>query len=108
MSEPITSKDYIDRSMDAVRAENDAQFAKVLAAIQSKPSTWQLVGAVFGAAFTVLGVVLAVLSYGGDRFDGGVSLSEQQQQQIERDKAQDDRLKAILDRLDAMTAAQPK
>lgn len=110
MDDAPTTKDYIDRSMDAVRAQNDARFAEVLSEIRdirglisSKPSTWQLVATVFAGAATILGVALAALSYGGDRFDGGVNLADQRQEQIQRDAEQD----AIIRRLDALLAAQP-
>lgn len=110
VAEGINTQAYIDRSMDAVRAQNDARFAEVLSEIRdirgliaSKPSTWQLVATVFAGAATILGVALAALSYGGDRFDGGVGIADQRYEQIQRDAAQD----AIIRRLDALLAEQP-
>lgn len=109
MDREVTTKDYIDRSMDAVRAQNDARFAEVLSEIRdirgliaTKPSTWQLVATVFAGAATILGVALAALSYGGDRFDGGVGMADQRFEQIQRDEDQD----AIIRRLDALLAEQ--
>lgn len=110
MSDQVSTQAYIDRSMDAVRAQNDARFAEVLSEIRdirglisSKPSTWQLVATVFAGAATILGVALAALSYGGDRFDGGVGVADQRYEQIQRDAEQD----AIIKRLDALLSAQP-
>lgn len=105
MSDSFTAKDYIDARADAVRAENESRFSDVLSEIkglkslvESKPSTWQMVGAIFGAAATILGVLLAALAFGGDRFDGGLGMAEQRQEQIQRDTDQD----AIIKRLDAL------
>ena len=110
MDREVTTKDYIDRSMDAVRAQNDARFAEVLGEIRGlrqdiseKPSVWQMTGVVFAGAATILGVALAALSYGGDRFDGGVGMADQRFEQIQRDAEQD----AIIRRLDAPLDTQP-
>lgn len=105
------SKEYVDLKTALTSAQNDARFAEVLAemkalgdAIRGKPSTWQMVGAVFAGAATILGVLLAALSFGGDRFDGGVGLADQRQEQLQRDADQD----AIIKRLDALLASQAK
>lgn len=103
------SKEYVDLKTALTSAQNDARFAEVLSEIRSlrglvegKPSTWQMVGAVFAGAATILGVILAALAYGGDRFDGGIGLADQRQEQIQRDAEQD----AIIKRLDALLARQ--
>lgn len=100
------SKEYVDLKAEVVAAQNNARFAEVLAEIKglrsdiaTKPSSWQ----VWGAALTGFGAILAVLAFAGDRFDGGISLADQRQEQIQRDTAQD----AIIKRLDALLAAQP-
>lgn len=113
MAESFTSKDYIDRSMDAVRAQNDARFAEVLAQIggigtrldaieRSQFSPWH----VWGAALTGFLGVLAILAFGGDQFGLGSSLADQRLEQLERDKAQTEKIDAVLNRVDAFLAAQ--
>lgn len=113
MTDNISSQAYIDRSMDAVRAQNDARFAEVLTEIKGvgvrldhiekgQISPWQ----VWGAALTSFLAVLAVLAFGGDQFGLGAGLAEQRQGQIVRDQAQDEKLTEIITRLDALLAAQ--
>lgn len=99
------SREYVDLKTALVSAQNDARFSEVLSEIKGlrqdisgKPSTWQMVGAIFAGAATILGVILAVLAYGGDRFDGGVGIADQRQEQSERDADQD----AVIRRLDAL------
>lgn len=103
------SKEYVDLKTALTSAQNDARFSEVLSEIRSlrdliegKPSTWQMVGAVFAGAATILGVILAALAYGGDRFDGGIGLADQRQEQLRRDAAQD----ALISRLDVLLARQ--
>lgn len=105
------SKEYVDLKTALTSAQNDARFSEVLSEIRSlrglvegKPSTWQMIGAVFAGAATILGVILAALAYGGDRFDGGIGLADQRQEQIQRDADQD----AIIKRLDALLATPAK
>lgn len=117
----ITQKDYIDRSMDAVRAQNDARFDKVLNeiktletkidAIKSDAITWKGVwGAAAATTAAVGSLVLAVMAIGGDRFDGGMAasgvVSGVLQRQEERDQRQDEAMSEILSRIDALLAAQ--
>lgn len=82
----VDMRDYVDARTAEVRAENtlaigkvesrvdiltthlDSQFNALSARITTKWTTW-------GAALTVLGVILAALAFGGDRFDGGVQLA---------------------------------
>lgn len=136
-----TTQAYIDRTMEAVRAGNDARFTEIAAelkglrteigaelkafrteigaeikGIHSDLSALktgalgrrELWGAALTTIATVLGVGLAVLAFGGDRFDAGLSaqsLMEQiEQNQAERDAAQDTRFNQIIERLDALAA----
>lgn len=111
----VTAKDYIDARSDAVRAQNDARFSEVLTEIRSLsvkidhvPTTRSMIVTTLSGIAGATALFLGILAFAGDRFDGGVSLAEQQQQQIERDKAQDERLNSILDRLEALTAPPPR
>ncbi|WP_155987332.1 hypothetical protein [Paracoccus pantotrophus] len=121
MTDQISPKDYIDRSMDAVRAQNDARFDKVLNeikslefkvdAIKADAITWKGVwGAAAATTVAVAGLVLAVLAISGDRFDGGMAassvVSSVISRQEERDRRQDEILGEILKSVDALLAAQ--
>lgn len=71
------TKDYVDAKTDATRFQNDARFAEVIARLDKVPSLWQLIATVGSVGLTVLvalvGTFLAVVQFGGDRFDGGMS-----------------------------------
>ena len=68
------TKRYVDAKTEGTRAQNDARFAEVLTKIDTlpKPMTWQQCAAVIASA---LGIMLAILAFAGDRFDGGMSVS---------------------------------
>lgn len=109
---------YIDAKSEAVRAQNDARFAEVIATLKTIQETSMKRRDIWGAAaatiLSIVGIILAALSIGGDRFDGGMAasgvVSTVLNEQKARDQAQDQRLTEILDRLDAVTGrldAQP-
>ena len=61
---------YVDLKTDATRAQNDARFAEILVKLDNlpRPMTWQQCAAVVA---TALGIMLAILAFSADRFDGG-------------------------------------
>jgi hypothetical protein len=71
---------YIDRSMDAVKAGNDARFAEVLTKLDSinsrSISHWYLVSVVASASVSIVVVVLTIFSFASGRFDAGLGLGE--------------------------------
>lgn len=113
LEDRISTQAYIDRSMDAVRAQNDARFGEVLSEIKGlgtrldhiekgQISPWQ----VWAAALTGFGAVLAVLAFAGDQFGLGSNLADQRFEQLQLDQSQNERIESILSRLDALLAAQ--
>jgi hypothetical protein len=72
---------YINAKVDAVRAQNDARFAEVLTRLEHLPSTASLAWIIAGAVVTTVGLILGILAFGGDRFDGGVQVSSASVQQ---------------------------
>lgn len=121
MPSDIPLKDYVDARTDAVRAQNDARFAEVLAEmkgvsakldhIERNAISWKGVwGAAAATTVAVASIVLAVLSISGDRFDGGMSaqgiVSNVMSRQDARDAEQDKKLDAILERLDGISEAR--
>lgn len=82
----ITMKDYVDAQSQATRAQNDARFAEVLSEIRSLdakisnlPTRWTIWGTAISTTLTLLfslaGLVYAIISYGGDRFDSGAQFT---------------------------------
>lgn len=111
----VEIKDYLDAKIETVRAQNDARFAELRSDISSlitkidhlpTPLTfWQFVVGLGSAVVAALGIVLAVLAYGSDRFDSGVSamgaIEEALDAQRETNAMQDVRLDRILQALEA-------
>jgi len=100
------TKSYVDRSMDAVKAQNDARFIEVLSRLDQMPKFWPLVFSGFIGIAGAIGIVFAILSYASDRFDGGLSagviLEDSRQnsvrinQMFNAAKSRDARIEAIL------------
>lgn len=85
---------YIDAKIDTVRAQNDARFAEVVGklgniehTLSGQPSVASLIGTSAITALTILGLIVALLAFGGDRFDGGVQVSSVVVQQAQDAKA---------------------
>lgn len=109
---------YIDKSIEAVKAQNDARFSEVLFELRSLREgsiTWKQVwGAAAATTISVAGILLTVLAISGDRFDGGLSASSivenavQQiaAEQVQRDAAQDARIDRILEALESQATKQ--
>lgn len=101
-SEPMVPlKDYVDKADEAVESRMYARLEKVA----TKGSVW-------GAAATVLGIVLAALAFASDRFDSGLSVQSALEpalaQQRQRDAQQDRKLDEILSRLPPRPQPQPQ
>lgn len=101
------TKRYVDKSMDTVKAQNDARFAEVIARLDAmNPATWvQNAGVLLGGIVVTLGLVFGILAYASDRFDSGVSamgaIEEQLDAQRETNADQNARLDRILGVLEA-------
>lgn len=93
----VPIKDYVDKADEAVETRLGAKLEK----LSTKQTVW-------AAVATILGVLLAVLAFGGDRFDAGLSLAAQQQVQAARDNEQDRALRAIDQKLDRILAGQER
>ena len=109
------AKDYVDQKLETERLRTDSRLAEVLTEIKllrlSTITKWQFFGGLGTAVATILGVLLAVLAFAGDRFDAGINMSDDltriQSEQVERDAAQDARLEQILSAIEALRQAQP-
>ena len=92
----ITMKEYVDKADQVVETRLNAKLDK----LATKESTSR---AVWGAAATVLGILLAVAAFAGDRFDSGFGVRSAFDSvladQRKRDETQDRKLDEILKRL---------
>lgn len=75
--------ELVDAKIAAAEARTDAKFAELLGELKSMraetshlPSTSTMVSAVGLSVIAGVGVVLAALAFGGDRFDGGVAVGQ--------------------------------
>ena len=101
------SKDYVDSAVSRLEGKIEALSSK----LDHMPSTGAMLLTAGGTVVSILTLGLAILAFAGDRFDGGIGLADQRQQQLERDRMQDETLKrldAIMTRLDAQAAAAPE
>ena len=102
--------DPVDAKIAAAEARTDTKFAELRGDLKNFATK----GTVWGAAGTVLAILLAVAAFGGDRFDSGMSVSGAVTTMLEaqktRDTEQDRKFDEILSRLPAEKdgAAAPK
>lgn len=98
--------DVVDAKIAAAEARTDTKFAQLRADLShfaTKATVW---GAVGTAIISILGVLLAVLAFGGDRFDAGVGLADVRQAQVTRDERQDEAVQQINAKLDTLIASR--
>jgi len=98
------TKNYIDKGDEVTRAQNDAQFAMIREVIGGLKLWVVGVGAV--SFVSIVGVLIGLLSFGGDRFDGGISAADiivqskenanQISQLIETNRERDRKIDALL------------
>lgn len=92
----VPIKEYVDKADEAVESRLNAKLDKL-------PTMDALRANIWGAALTILGVLLAIAAFAADRFDGGMSagglMDRYTSAQRERDAAQDKKLDEILRRL---------
>jgi hypothetical protein len=95
--------DTTDAKIAAAEARTDTKFAELRGDMKdfvTKGALWAATGTIIA---TILGVLLAVLAFGGDRFDAGITaggaLAPYAEQQRARDAAQDRKFDEILRRL---------
>ena len=56
-------------------ANSAGELSAIKATLAHVPSTWTLIGSIATGVVAAVSIVLAVMSYGGDRFDGGVQMT---------------------------------
>jgi hypothetical protein len=95
MEPNISIKDYVDAKDEAIETRLESKLDK----LATKGTIWTAVA-------TGIGILAALVAYGGDRFDGGVSvsptISKMQTEQTIRDADQDAQLKLMDQKLDIL------
>lgn len=99
MEPSVPIKEYIDARDEAIESRLSERLGGLATASGVRNNIW-------GAAAAVIGIILAMLAFAGDRFDGGVSasgiVSHVKDQQAVKDKAQDAKLNEMDDKLDVL------
>lgn len=102
MDPTVSIKEYVDARNDAI----ESRLSTKLDRLPSTATVWGAVAAIVGSIFTALTIVLASLSFAGDRFDGGMSVSPTieniRADQAKTDKNQDTKLELMNDKLDVI------
>lgn len=95
MEPVVPMKEYVDAQDNAIESR-----------VNTKLDRLPTKGTVWGAVATGIGLLLALLAFGGDRFDGGVGASgllrDQAERQAEIDSKQDAQLQLMDDKLDIL------
>jgi hypothetical protein len=98
----------IDAKIGAAEARVDTKFAELRLELQRLPgkaTIWGAVASIAGIVVGAISLVLAVISFGGDRFDGGMSARTAVEDALHADRfrqaAQDAQLAAQLKAISA-------
>jgi hypothetical protein len=95
MEPTVSMKDYVDARDEAT----ESRLSSKLETLPTKSTVW-------GAVATGIGLLAALIAFGGDRFDGGVAvsptISRLQTEQQKRDSDQDAQLKLMDQKLDVL------
>lgn len=105
IEEEVTSSPMEPASKEYVDLKLEVALARIEAKLTHMPTTGAMIATAFTAAVGVIGIILAAMSYGGDRFDGGVGLADQRYEELQRNNERDARdaeQDAIIRRLDAL------
>lgn len=68
----VDMKDYVDARTDAVRSDVSADLSRFEAKLDAFPA--RMVWTVGGGVLATVGLFLALVAYGGDRFESGIGL----------------------------------
>lgn len=98
--------DTVDSKIAAAEARTDTKFAELRGYLKDFATARELRGTVWGAAATIIAVILAAIAFGGDRFDAGIGMADIRQAQLARDADQDRAVKSIEGKLDKLIEAQ--
>lgn len=98
--------DTVDAKIAAAEARTDTKFAELRGDLKDFATKGTVWGAVASGVVAILGVLVGLIAFGGDRFDAGLGMADVRQAQIERDAKQDAAVNDINGKLDQLIAAQ--
>jgi hypothetical protein len=111
----FVTKELLDAKLGLMKAEMNSEFTAALAPLKTdldRAPGWSGVFAVIGAMVTLVGLVLGVLAFAGDRFDGGMSasgaLAADASNDAQRDKDQTKMIEDLSKKIDKLVLGQPK
>ena len=108
MEPTVPVQSYIDRSVEAV----ESRLLQKLDRIPTKGTLWAVTAALIGGLFTAIALVFGFVAFGGDRFDGGMTVSPivaaVQKDQAAVDKKQDAQLGVMDSKLDILIERSAK
>lgn len=105
MEPTVNMKDYVDA--------RDAELeAKLLSKLGTLATSNEVRNNIWGAVVTIIVMVLAILAFGGDRFDGGIAADSmmdaaKEEQQVV-DRRQDQKLNDMDRKLDVLLERSSK
>jgi hypothetical protein len=106
MDPSVPLRDYVDKADEAVESRLQQQLAGVAKTTDIRSNVWGATAALSGLIVALAGLIIGLLAFGGDRFDGGMSASSIadniQTAQRQTDVQQDRRLQQIDDKLDVL------
>lgn len=101
--EPAT-REYVDLKIESAVARLEGKLDGLAGQLSRMPTTGAMILTVAGAGVAVLTLGLAILAFAGDRFDGGIGLADRREEQLSRDREQNDRIETILNQISAQSA----
>lgn len=96
--------DIMDAKIAAAEARTDTKFAELRSDLKDFATKGTVWGAVASGVVAILGVLVGLIAFGGDRFDAGLGMADVRQAQAERDAKQDQAVKDINAKLDQLIA----
>lgn len=97
-----TTMARMDARIDSMAAKLDSAMALIDARLAHLPSTWQLIITVLGGVVASAGLSIAVLTYGGDKFDSGALITTQIMETRALADENAKQIKDVSERLDAL------
>lgn len=96
------SMETVDAKIAAAEARTDTKFVQLRSDLKDFATKGDLHKTVWGATAVIIATILALASFGGDRFDAGLGMADQRQAQLERDAKQDAAVGSINSKLDEL------
>ena len=101
MEPSVSLKDYVDKADEAVES-------RLMSKLDTLATKDALRSNIWGAVAALAALILGLAAFGGDRFDAGLGIADQRQEQLKRDEQQDRAVAQMNGKLDVLIASQGK